>query len=387
MATQTVLPAWAKWPTNPEFGAWTVGVEEEVMLLEADGSPAWRSEDVLAIMPEHLSEHARGETHGLALELATNPHQTVGEAASELRFMRAGLAATVRSLGLRAAVAGTHPLVKAEEVEVSPGARYQFLHQSLRELARREPTFALHVHVAVPDPEMAVRALNGMRAHIPVLLALSANSPFTRGRDSGLASARTPVFQAFPRTGIPREFGSYAEYVESIDILIRCGAIPEPTFIWWDVRLQPKLGTIEIRVMDAQTRIRDTAALVALVQCLVRCEALGTCVEPELIHAPEVLDENRFLAARDGIHAQLLDPHRDRCVPAAGRLAHLVDACWPHARELGCERELQLLAHLAGDPGATRQRAIAGEPAGLRGLLHTLQAEFSPPRPRLALAA
>ena len=184
MATQTVLPAWAKWPTNPEFGAWTVGVEEEVMLLETDGSPAWRSEDVLAIMPEHLAEHARGETHGLALELATNPHATVGEAASELRFMRAGLAATVRSLGLRVAVAGTHPLVKAEEVEVSPGARYQFLHQSLRELARREPTFALHVHVAVPDPEMAVRALNGMRAHIPVLLALSANSPFTRGRDS-----------------------------------------------------------------------------------------------------------------------------------------------------------------------------------------------------------
>ncbi|RKQ93129.1 carboxylate-amine ligase [Solirubrobacter pauli] len=377
--------AWANWKTTA--APWTVGVEEEVMLLEVDGSPAWRSEDVLRVMPDELSEHARGETHGLALELATNPHATVADATAELRTMRAGLAATVRSLGLRAAVAGTHPLVTAEEVEVSPGARYQFLHQSLRELARREPTFALHVHVAVPDAELATRALNGMRAHIPVLLALSANSPFTRGRDSGLASARTPVFQAFPRTGIPREFDGYAEYVESIDLLIRCGAIPEPTFIWWDVRLQPKLGTLEVRVMDAQTRIRDTAALVALVQCLVRCEALGTCAEPELAHAPEVLDENRFLAARDGIDAQLLDPHRDRRVPASGRLATLVDACWPHARELGCERELQLLAHLAGDPGAARQRAIASEPAGLRGLLHTLQAEFSPPRPQLALAA
>lgn len=377
--------AWANWKTTA--APWTVGVEEEVMLLEPDGSPAWRSEDVLRVMPDELSEHARGETHGLALELATSPHATVADATAELRAMRAGLAATVRSLGLCAAVAGTHPLVTAEEVEVSPGARYQFLHQSLRELARREPTFALHVHVAVPDAELATRALNGMRAHIPVLLALSANSPFTRGRDSGLASARTPVFQAFPRTGIPREFGSYAEYVEAIDLLIRCGAIPEPTFIWWDVRLQPKLGTLEVRVMDAQTRIRDTAALVALVQCLVRCEALGTCAEPELAHAPEVLDENRFLAARDGIDAQLLDPHRDRCVPASGRLATLVDACWPHARELGCERELQLLAHLAGDPGAARQRAIASEPSGLRGLLHTLQAEFSPPRPQLALAA
>src|SRR5690242_3479705 len=224
--------SWANWKTNAD--PWTVGVEEEVMLLEPDGSPAWRSEDVLSVLPEHLAEHARGETHGLALELATSPHATVADATAELRSMRAGLAETVRGLGLCAAVAGTHPLVTAEEVEVSPGARYQFLHQSLRELARREPTFALHVHVAVPDPELAVRALNGMRAHIPVLLALSANSPFTRGRDSGLASARTPVFQAFPRTGIPREDGSYAEYIESIDILIRCGAIPEPTFIWWD---------------------------------------------------------------------------------------------------------------------------------------------------------
>ena len=100
-----------------------------------------------------------------------------------------------------------------------------------------------------------------------------------------------------------------------------------------------------------------------------------------------MIDENRFLAARDGINAQLLDPCRDRCVPASGRLATLVDACWPHARALGCERELALLAHLAGDPGAVRQRAIASEPEGLPGLLHTLQGEFSPPRPQLALAA
>src|SRR3954447_8186612 len=387
MAIETVLPACATWNTDHAHQPWTVGIEEEVMLLEPDGSPAWRSEDVLSALPPTLAEHARGETHGLALELASQPHPTVAAACSELRFMRAALNTTVRSLGMRAAVAGTHPLVKAEEVEVSPGARYQFLHQSLRELARREPTFALHVHVAIPDPELSVRAYNGMRAHVPVLLALSANSPFTRGRDSGLASARTPVFQAFPRTGIPREMGSYAEYVESIDILISCGAIPEPTFIWWDVRLQPKLGTLEVRIMDAQTRIRDTAALVALVQCLVRCEALGELAEPELSHAPEVLDENRFLAARDGIDAQLLDPHRNRMVPAAGRLATLVDACWPHANVLGCSRELALLPHLAGDPGATRQRAIASEREGLRGLLHTLQAEFSPPRPSVLAAA
>jgi carboxylate-amine ligase len=387
MPMDVVLPAWAKWCSDPELEPWTVGLEEEVMLLERDGSPAWRSEDVLEILPDELVEHTRGETHGLALELATDPHATVRAAASQLRGLRAGLADSVRGLGLQAAVAGTHPRVRAEEVEVSPGARYQYLHATMRELARREPTFALHVHVAVPDPELAVRAFDGLRAHVPVLLALAANSPFTRGRDSGMASARTPVFQAFPRTGIPRAFGSYAAYVEAIDVLLRCGAIPEPTFIWWDLRLQPKLGTIELRVMDAQTRIRDTAALAALVQCLVRLEALEGFAEPELRDAPEALDENRFLAARDGIDAMLVDPRRNRCVPASGRLATLVDACWPHARALDCERELALLAHLAGDPGATRQRAIASEPSGLAGLLRALEADFSPPRPRLAAAA
>jgi carboxylate-amine ligase len=382
MAIERMLPGWARWKGGDP---WTVGLEEEVMLLEPDGSPAWRSEDVLAVLDDDLAEHARGETHGLALELATDPHATVSAAASQLRHLRAGLAESVRSLGLKAAVAGTHPLARSEDVEVSPGARYQYLHSTMRELARREPTFALHVHVAVPDAQLAVRALDGMRAHIPVLLALAANSPFTRGQDSGLASARTPVFQAFPRTGLPRAFGSYETYVEAIDVLLRCGAIPEPTFIWWDLRLQPRYGTIEIRVMDAQTRIRDTAALAALVQCLVRLEALEGFAEPE--GTPEVLDENRFLAARDGIDAELLDPTRGRRVPAAGRLATLVDACWPHARVLRCERELALLAHLAGDPGAVRQRAIAGEPSGLSGLLHALQSDFSPPRPRLAAAA
>ena len=329
------------------------------MLLGPDGAPAWRAEDVLRALPDELVTHTRGETHGLALEIATDPHETVAAAASQLRRLRAGLAATVRSLGLSAAVAGTHPLVRAEEVEVSPGARYQYLHATMRELARREPTFALHVHVALPDADTAIRALDGVRTHVPVLLALAANSPFAAGADSGLASARTPVFQAFPRTGIPRAFGSYAAYVEAIDVLLRCGAIPEPTFIWWDVRLQPSLGTLEVRVMDAQTRIRDTAALAALVQCLVRLEALEGFAEPALRDAPEALDENRFLAARDGIGAMLVDPARDRCVPASGRLATLVDACRPHARVLGCERELAMLAHLAGDPGATRQRAIA----------------------------
>ena len=153
--------------------------------------------------------------------------------------LRVQLAETLETLGLRAAVAGTHPFAIWQEIAVSGGERYQFVYGSMRELARREPTFALHVHVGVADAETAIRVNDRMRVHLPLLLALSANSPFWQGRDSGLASARTPLFQAFPRVGVPRAFGSYEVYAETVDLLIRTEAVPEATFLWWDVRPQP----------------------------------------------------------------------------------------------------------------------------------------------------
>jgi carboxylate-amine ligase len=373
------LPDWARWNPAVAEAPWTVGLEEEVMLLEpASGAPAWRSEDVLVRVGPGLVGHVRAETHACALELGTDPHANVAGAIAELGELRARLARTVRGSGLGVAVAGTHPLVRAEDSQVSTGARYRELHASLRGLARREPTFALHVHVAVPDPTLAIRALDAMRVHLPLLLALSANSPFLRGRDSGLASARTPVFQEFPRAGLPRAFGDYRGYVESIDVLVRTRAIPEPTFVWWDARLQPALGTLEVRVMDAQSRVKDAAALAALVQCLVRLEATDGFAESELVAAQETLEENRFLAVRDGIDAALIDPRGQGRVPVRERLAVLLEACRPHAQALGCKRELELVGALAADPGPARQRAIARKPGGLPGLLRTLQAEFAP---------
>jgi glutamate---cysteine ligase / carboxylate-amine ligase len=378
-------PEWSHWNrTGPE---WTVGVEEEVMLLDPlTWMPASRSEEVLASLDAELAAHASAETHGSAIELATSPHERVGDAIDELARLRARLAHELERLGLAGAVAGTHPLATWEDTEVSPGARYQFLYSSLRELARREPTFALHVHVGIPDPVSAVRALNGVREHLPLLLALSANSPFWQGRDSGLASARTPVFQAFPRTGSPRYFGDYAAYVEAIDVLLRCDAIPEPTFLWWDARLQPALGTLEVRVMDAQTRVRDTGALVALVQAMVRREALerDDAWPPTL---PEVLGENRFLAARDGMRAAFVSPEEGRCVPVTEHLALVLHDVAPHARELGSAPELASIHRLAAHPGDTRQRAIAARPQGLRGVLRALHGDFVAPRADAVLRA
>jgi carboxylate-amine ligase len=362
------MAAWAEW--NEGTAPWTVGVEEEVMLVSPETwLPVSRCEDVLAALPDDLAPSARAETHGSALELATAPHATVGAAAAELAGLRRGLADTVEQLGLRAAVAGTHPTARWEDVEVSPGARYQFVHASMRELARREPTFGLHVHVAVPDAEAALRALNALRLHLPVLLALSGNSPFWQGRDSGLASARTPAFQAFPRTGIARRFADYADYVEAIDVLVRCDAIPEPTFLWWDARLQPGFGTVEVRAMDAQTRVEDTAALAALVQSLVRLEAERPEPLRSAAAAPEIVAENRFVAARDGMRASLIDPPAR--VRVRERLDTLVEECGPVAQALGCAGELARVAALADAPGAERQREI-----GIDRVVETLSEQF-----------
>jgi glutamate---cysteine ligase / carboxylate-amine ligase len=374
---------WSDW--NPAGGEapWTVGIEEEVMLLEPrDWSLTSRSEEVLAALPEDMIERTAAETHGSALELATEPHADIASAAAQLRELRSSLASVLEPIGVRAAVAGTHPFTRWEDVEVSPGARYQFLYSSMRELARREPTFGLHVHVAVPNPEMAVRSYNRMRAHLPMLLALAGNSPFWQGRDTGLCSMRTPLFQAFPRVGIPRQFRSYADYVEGVDVLLRCDAFPEPTFLWWDVRLQPRFGTVEVRVMDAQTRVADTAAITAFVQCLVRLEALEGHAGHGLVTRPEVLDENRFIAARDGMAAELIDPGVERRRPAREWLEELLVACAPHAADLGCVEELDSVRELAAATGAVRQRSRAGhgtEPQ-LGRLMRALHADFTTAR-------
>ena len=187
------------------------------------------------------------------------------------------------------------------ETVLSSGDRYDTVYDSMRELARREPTFALHVHVGVPDPEAGIRLFNRMRAHLPLLLALSANSPFWQGRDSGLSSARTPLFQAFPRVGIPRPFADYGEWVDTVGLLVRSGAFPDASYLWWDVRPVPRFGTVEVRVMDAQTTVTETAALVALVQCIARLEATEGFASPLLVDSTELLTENRFIAARDGM--------------------------------------------------------------------------------------
>jgi glutamate---cysteine ligase / carboxylate-amine ligase len=365
---------WAEWQGSEPY---TLGVEEEVMLLDpGDWCLAQRIEDVLAALPEGMHHYVGAETHASAVELQTDPHGTVRETVGQLRRLRADLAGALGSIGLAAGVAGTHPTAVWSETEITPAKRYDLIHRTMRELAAREPTYALHVHVGVKHPERAIDLYNRMRAHLPTLLALSGNSPYWQGRDAGFASTRTVLFHAFPRTGMPRRYLAYDEWVEAVDLQIRAGALPEATFLWWDVRPQPRLGTIEVRVMDAQTRLEDTAALVALVQSIARLELEEGYVAGSIVGAEEALAENRFLAARDGMAAQLIDTTHETLRPVAEILDDLLDAVAPHAAALGCEDALAGVRALAADPGALRQRRGGAGEAGLTRTVALLAEQF-----------
>jgi carboxylate-amine ligase len=353
-------PPWAQWRGGSPSDQFTIGIEEEFMLLDPrDWSLAFRSDALIADLPLDLRDRVTPETHAAVLEVTTGVHRRVCDAAAELAELRRRMSRALARHGLRAAVAGMHPSAVWSDTVVSSHPRYRQVGESMRVLAFREPTLATHIHVGIATPGAAVAVLNRLRVHLPLLLALSANSPFWQGRATGFASARTLVFGAFPRTGVPRSFRSYADWVHTVDALLRSGAVADPSHLWWDVRLQPRLGTVEVRIMDGQTSVEDVATLAALIQSLARFELQRPNRPGQGSTATEVIAENRFLAARDGMDALLIDGDSGKRVPASAQLVRILAACHGHAKRLGCERELAALHLLAATSGALRQLAHA----------------------------
>ena len=330
------------------------------MLLDPrDWSLAFRSDEMIAGLAPELRDRVTPETHAAVMEVSTGVHRRVAEAVAELAQLRRHMSHALAGHGLRAAVAGMHPSAVWSETVLSSHPRYRDVGASMRVLARREPTLATHVHVGVATPGAAVGLLNRLRVHLPLLLALSANSPFWQGRATGFASTRTTVFDAFPRSGVPRAFGGYGDWVGTVDRLLRSGAIADPSLLWWDARLQPRHGTVEVRIMDGQTTLGDVAALVAVVQSLA-CLELGRPDDPGTeLPAVELVEENRFLAARDGMQALLIDVATGERIPAIAQLERTLAACRGHAERLGCAAELAAARALATRPGASRQLAQA----------------------------
>ncbi len=337
----------------------TIGVEEELMILDADGLALTNGID--AVLEEHGDEgDVKHELLESVLEIATGPHPDTRAAGEALRALRRSVSEAAGRRDLCIGSAGTHPFSLWEDQRVSAHPRYRELVATLRFVARQEIIFGLHVHVGVDDPDKAIHVANGMRVHVPILLALSANSPFWRGGPTGLASSRMPIFRAFPRVGIPPYYKDWADFEQRIGFMVDTGVIEDYTFLWYDVRPHPNLGTVEIRAMDAQTRVEHTLALAALIQAMVKELSEHFDAGRPLGRYPyEMLDENKWLAARHGLDGELVDlPHR-RMVPAKELARRLYDRLRDHAQDLGSGAELEGIEDLlAGGNGAHRQRVV-----------------------------
>src|SRR3954452_10049178 len=315
---------------------------------------------VEALVEESPDGEIKPELMESVLEIATGPCRDVREAEAQLRALRRQVAETAARKGLCVGAAGPHPFALWEDQRISGSERYRELVSALRFVARQEIIFGLHVHVGLDDPAKTIHVSNGMRVHAPVLLALSANSPFWRSQATGLASTRMPIFRAFPRTGLPPAYRDWDDFESRIGFMVESGAIKDYTFLWYDVRPHPNFGTVEIRAMDAQTRVEHTLGLAALIQAVVKELAEHYDSGGELARYPyEMLEENRWLAARHGLDGQLVDLPHKRLVSTKELARRLFDRLRPHAQDLRAEQEFDGLEDIIerGD-GATRQRIV-----------------------------
>jgi carboxylate-amine ligase len=350
-----------------KFGSsdpYTIGVEEEYQLLDADTLDLVQHIDTIleAVTGHELEARLNAELMQSVLEISTPVCHSAGDVMRWLTTLRGYVTEIANQRGTRVGSAGTHPFSLFERQRITAKDRYRALIDRLQYVARRELIFGMHVHVAVDDAEKAVKVVNGLLPHLAPLLALSASSPFWRGEPTGLASSRQIVFSAFPRSGPPPRFRDYADYAEVVGQLERSGCIADYTHIWWDIRLHPKLGTIEVRVCDAVTRVEDAVAIAAYCQALVKqlCEQYEAGQEIPSYHRI-LTSENKWLAARYGLEAPVMDlatGKRNR-VPLARLIRRTVGELRPHARELGSERELEgVLDILAKGSSAERQLRV-----------------------------
>ena len=341
--------------TGPSY---TIGVEEELMIVDE------RSYDLVNAIESLLEEAPHGEIKPelmeSVLEIATRPCANTVEAGVQLRSLRRQVRETAANRNLAIGSAGTHPFAMWEDQRIVARPRYRDLISALRFVARQELIFGMHVHVGIDDPDKAIHVANGMRVHVPVLLALSANSPFWRADVTGLQSTRTPIFRAFPRVGIPPAYADWEDYQRQIAFMVDSGVMEDYTYLWYDVRPHPQFGTVEIRVCDSQTRIEHTLALTALIQAMVRELAIHFDEGKELTDYPwQMLDENKWLAARHGLDGEVVDlPSSDK-VNTKELARRLVDRLRPHAQDLGSAGDLDGIDDLlARGNGATRQRVV-----------------------------
>ena len=333
----------------------TVGIEEEFAVLDpASLALAPRFEELRDAAREDpvLAEAVAGELISSEIEIRSSRGEDLADALASQRDRRRRLFALAADRGVALGATGTHAFSDYRDQEIIDTEHYRRLDRDLRYVAWRNNTFSLHVHMGVRGADRAVRVCDRMRPVLPLLLAISANSPFLDGRDSGLHSARTQAFtRTFPRCGIPDALGGWAEFARYVDFLVRTRSIVEYTQVWWSIRPHIGFGTVELRICDAQTTAAESEALATL---MVACMAQAARDEQDGVPfedpAPRLVEENLWRAIRHGLDGTLLDLERGEAYPAAGAADRLLDWTAP------VRAELSLDPALPEQNGAQRQR-------------------------------
>src|SRR3954464_7588129 len=339
----------------------TLGIEEEFAIIDPE-TRELRSHihEILEGGKITLKEQIKPEMHQSVVELGTEICDSIGCARNHVTELRSRLAALAARSNLKIASVGTHPFSHWRDQLITQGERYQQIVRDMQLLARANLIFGLHVHVGIPDRETAIHVMNQARYFLPHIYALSVNSPFWVGQDTGLKGYRLKVFERFPRTGIPDAFESLSEYEDYCKLLVRTGCIDNPKKIWWDIRLHPFFDTLEVRVCDAQSRVDDTLALAALIQAVIaKLYKLLKHNTTFRVYRRRLLDENRWRASRYGIEGKLIDFGRETEVETRSLINELLEFVSTEVEELDSKREMAHIERIMREgTGADRQLEV-----------------------------
>ena len=359
----------------------TLGVELEVQILDPETMNLTSgSLDILDRVNTNGVEHPKikQELTQSTIEVITGICDTVAESRADLTESLERVYEIGDEAGLTVAHAGTHPFAQWRDQQIFPNERYQMLVDRIQWPARRLLIYGLHVHVGVTSGEKAIAMSNALTTYIPHLLALSASSPYTDYEDTGLASARSKIFEGMPTAGLPFRLSNYGEFQAFMNTLIRAGAIQSVREIWWDIRPHPNFGTIEVRVCDVPSTLTEVAAITAFIQSLVVC--LGEHYDAghyvDILRA-WIVRENKWRAARKGLDANIITDNRGGRAPLRQEIERVLEEIEPHARKLGCYDELQdIRPILRNGASYERQRRVYAETGSLEAIVGSLAEEM-----------
>jgi len=356
----------------------TLGIEEEFAIIDPE-TRELRShiQEILEGGKVTLKEQIKPEMHQSVVELGTEICQSIVDARAHVIELRSRLAELAGRSGLRIASVGTHPFSHWRDQLITQGERYQEIVKDMQQLARANLIFGLHVHVGIPDRQSAIHVMNQARYFLPHIYALSANSPFWVGQDTGLKGYRLKVFERFPRTGIPDAFESLSEYEDYCKLLVKTGCVDNAKKIWWDIRLHPFFETLEVRVCDAQSRVDDTLAIAALIQAVI--SKLYKLLRQNIsfrVYRRRLLDENRWRASRYGIDGKLIDFGRETEVEARSLLNELLEFVSTEVNELDTQKEMAHIERIMREgTGADRQLAAWERTYDMKAVVDQIVAE------------